>query len=326
MQKGLVNQVVQAFVMFCENAETPPNVSLRFERSGAAPIYFHYHVPKCAGRTIDRHLASVLPSATYYRTKKRRGLSKALQPRHNLADMPAPGNVQVIGGHFLGISIESLFAERPVRRAVLLRDPATHLVSYYNFRMMRYMSQGLQPYSFDVAYGATERNFVTHYILRNFLELSWCRIANLSDGDKYDLVNAFLATFWYVGDYRLCDDLIAAFGETLPVSAEATPRNTCMEWECRTEWRSLSLDDLPASRLAQIRQENMLDQKLWETWHGARRDTGTVRPLALTRQASRGLVSREAVRFINQIARRIKRQWGDPEGLPLPAQPALAAQ
>ena len=60
---------------------------------------------------------------------------------------------------------------------------------------------------------ATQRNFITHYILRNFLELPWSRRARLSDDEKYDIVNAFLATFWYVGDYRLCDDLVAALAD-----------------------------------------------------------------------------------------------------------------
>jgi ribosome modulation factor len=99
---------------------------------------------------------------------------------------------------------------RPLKRSILLRDPVSHAVSYYNFRMMRYLSEGLNPYSFKLAYAATQRNFVTHYILRNFLELPWSRLACLSDDEKYEIVNAFLATFWFVGDYRVCDELVAA--------------------------------------------------------------------------------------------------------------------
>ena len=99
----------------------------------------------------------------------------------------------------------------------------SHSLSYYNFRMMRYLSRGFHPYSFDVAYGAMQRNFVTHYILRRFLELSWARVVLLSDEEKYDLVNAFLSKFWYVADYRQCNDLIGAILRPAMAGVNASP-------------------------------------------------------------------------------------------------------
>ncbi len=92
--------------------------------------------------------------------------------RYDRTDLPNPDQAQVVGGHYLGISIDQLFAGRQIKRSILLRDPASHFVSYYNYRMARYISEGLQPYSLEVAYGATQRNFITHYILKYFLELS----------------------------------------------------------------------------------------------------------------------------------------------------------
>jgi hypothetical protein len=313
--------------MVCETKEKAPIPgALRLETSSAAPIHLHFHVPKCAGQTIDQHLTSALPPDAYYRTRKTRGIARMFKPRYDLAGMPDPDAVRIVSGHYLGISMEQLFAGRPVRRSVLLRDPVTHIVSYYNFRMMLYMSNGWQPYGFDLAYGATQRNFITHYILRNFLELPWSRIVNLTDDEKYELVNAFLASFWYVGDYRLCDDFLAAIGARLGIATEAIPRNTRSEWECRAAWRSLDLDDLSPSRIAEIRRENMIDQKLWETWHEAGHDTRLVRPRPLAGQASSGAVSREATRFVCQVARRIKRRWSSAEGLPVPSAPVLATR
>jgi len=273
------------------------------------PVHFIYHVPKCAGQTIDGHLAGVLSSNAYYRTRKRKGVSRFWLDRHDFRKMPGPDQIRVVGGHFLGVSIEPLFTGRELRRSMLLRDPVSHLISYYNFRMMRYLSQGLHPYSFELAYGATKRNFITHYILRNFLELSWSRLARFTDDEKYDTVNAFLATFWYVGDYTLCDDLIAALAPELGISGRAAPRNTRGTWERRVGWNSLDIDDLSSDTIAQIRQENLLDQRLWETWHAARHDSTTIRPRALGGRSARGFVSTEAMRFVNQIARRIQRRW-----------------
>lgn len=288
------------------------------------PVYFVHHVPKCAGRTIDRHLATALPAGSYFRTRKRRGPSRFLLPRYDLSGMSQPNQVVAVGGHFLGVSIQALFADRPVKRSILLRDPASHLISYYNFRMMRYISEGLQAYSFELSYGATQRNFITHYILSNFLELSWCRIAGMSEQDKYDLVNAFLASFWYVGDYSSCDNLVHALGTKLAIPGTAIARNTQQEWKARVAWQPIGLDDLPAGTVAQIRCENHLDKRLWESWRDAGHDTCRVRPRALSGRIATTLVSQEATRLVHQIARRVQRRWGRAEGPRVPAGVAVA--
>jgi hypothetical protein len=272
------------------------------------PVYFLYHLPKCAGQTIDRHLARFLPASAYHKTRKRRGIGRLLFTRLNIEAMPAPSRIKVVGGHFLGRSVERSFAGREIRRCILLRDPVSHLVSYYNFRMMRYLSEGRSPYSFELAYSATQRNFITHYVLRNFLEMPWPRLVGLSDEEKYEIVNAFLATFWFVGDFKLCDELISALGPQLGIPHHAPRTNTQAEWERRVTWRPLEADDLPATALARIRQENRIDQRLWESWNEARHDTAWVRPKALGSAATPGFVATEALRLVSQIARRIERR------------------
>ncbi len=284
--------------------------------AGGAPVHFVYHVPKCAGRTIDRHLQLALDKPAYHRTRKRRGLGRFVT-RYDCTDLPSPRDAKVVSGHFLGISIDALFGGRPIKRSILLRDPASHFVSYYNYRMTRYISEGMQPYSADVAYGATQRNFITHYILKNFLELSWAQIASLSDSDKYDLVNAFLSTFWFVGDYTLCDDFIATLGDRLGISANARPCNTLTELARGSGWTPLTMDRLSPDMLADIRAENMLDQKLWDTWREARHDTSAVLPRALEGSSS-SFISHEASRFVNQILRRVQRRWGTIDHVPVP--------
>jgi hypothetical protein len=264
-------------------------------------VHFIYHVPKCAGRTIHFHLAAELGAGAYLRVSKHRRVG-------DKADEVLDRNqVRALCGHFLDLTTEAQFRGRELKRSILLRDPVSHSVSYYNFRMMRYLSQGLNPYSFDLAYRATQRNFITHYILKNFLELSWYRIALLSDVEKYDLVNAFLGTFWYVADYRLCDDLVAALGSNLGIGCGASRQNTRLEWERRIPWRSLTLDDFSPQLVDQIRQENLLDQKLWETWRQAKHDTKAVRPQPLDR-SQRGFLASEAQRLVAQIIRRVRRR------------------
>jgi hypothetical protein len=206
--------------------------------------------------------------------------------------------------------MESQFAGRDIKKSALLREPLDHFISHYNFRMMRYIAAGQHPYGFALAYRARQRNFITHHILKNFLALSWAAIARLSDDEKYDIVNAFLATFWYVGDYKLCDDLIAGLATDLGIPSRAQPTNTRVEWEVRVKWKALQLSDFSPDAIARFRQDNLLDQKLWETWRQARHETGSVRPLALGGRSTRSFITSEATRFVNQIARRIQRRWG----------------
>jgi hypothetical protein len=269
-------------------------------REMALSLHFIYHVPKCAGRTIDCHLAAELGPKVYCRITKQNGFSNAIGP--------AGDQIRAVGGHLLGPATESKFRGREVKRSILLRDPVSHLVSYYNFRMMRYLSQGLRPYSFDLAYRATQRNFISHYILRNFLNLSWYRLVRLSDPDKYDLVNAFLATFWYVGDYRLCDDLVSALSADLDICPRAKPRNTRQEWERRIPWQSLTLDELSPHAMDQIRNENVLDQEVWETWRQARCETKVVRPHPLAANSAPRFLISEMRRLGPQIIRRLRRR------------------
>ena len=287
------------------------------------PVHFIYHVPKCAGRTIDRHLATALPANAYHRLRRRRGLGR-FATGYDTSRLPDPNETQVVSSHYLGISLDALFQDRLIKRSLLLRDPASHFVSYYNYRMTRYINEGLQPYGIDVAYGAMRRNFITHYILNNFLELNWVQIASLSDQDKYDLANAFLSMFWFVGDYTLCDDLLSVLGDRLDISANAQLHNGLADLLWGACWTPLTLDLLPETTVARIQDDNRIDQRLWETWREARHETGAVRPVALENGAA-SFIGGEALRFVHQIVRRLQRRWGRVEaGVAVPQRDAAA--
>lgn len=283
-------------------------------------VYFLYHVPKCAGRTIELHIAGAMPPSSVYRPLKPRGFSRLHARQYK--DLDTSG-IRVVEGHYVGSSIEAHFPGYAIKRSVLLRDPLSHLVSYYNFRMMRYLAQGLRTYSFEIAYHAMQRNFLTHYILKHFLEMSWLDIANLSDADKYDIVNRFLSTFWYVADYSKCDDLVAALGRELGISGGAAQRNTQKGWESRVNWVSLRTEDLSATAIDRIRRENSLDQQLWETWRNAGRHPARVTLPDLATPSIPGFVRSEATRLVFQVARRFKRGWAQNIAPDTVAQPGL---
>ena len=123
-------------------------------------------------------------------------------------------------------------------------------------------------------------------------------------------------TFWFVGDYRLCDELLGALGDRLGIPASARPHNRLDELARGAGWTPLTLDLLPDDIIEGIQAENTIDQKLWETWHDARHDTSAVRPVALESSTS-SFISGEAIRLVNQIVRRMQRRWGSFEA-PVP--------
>src|SRR5688500_383983 len=110
--------------------------SLPVGRASDWPVLLIYHVHRCAGQTLERHLAVVLSANAYYRTRKRRGFGRFLFTRQDFGQMPDPDQTRVVGGHFVGVSVEPLFAGRELKRSILLRDPVSHIISHYNFRMM----------------------------------------------------------------------------------------------------------------------------------------------------------------------------------------------
>jgi len=116
-------------------------------------------------------------------------------------------------------------------------------------------------------------------------------------------------------DYSLCNELLALLGAELGVPGQAAPMNTRVEWECRVGWKALRIDDLTPDAIAQIRQENLLDQRLWETWHEARQSTVSVKPRALGARSSSGLITANAKRLVCQLGRRIQRRWAPLEWL-----------
>jgi len=219
--------------------------------------------------------------------------------------------LEVVSGHWVGDSIKLMFPGRPIDRSILLRDPVSHFVSHYNFRMMRYLSIGLQPYPIEIAYRARRHNFLTNFILRTFAETPWWKLEAMSAAEKYVEANEFLSGFFFVGDYTLCDELIAALAPDLGIPSIAEPANMREQWLERVNWRPLDVNDLPFGMMDAIRRDNMLDQLLWETWKDVGTNVAAARPLphTLTEERLTKRLATQLSRFANQVRRRVYRRW-----------------
>ena len=247
------------------------------ERTG--PIYFLLHIPKTAGQTIQMHLAEHCAPGVFWQSQRR------LRPgrRASAQDFPDIDRARVISGHHIGRSLERYFPGREVRRIVLLRDPLQMQLSFYNWKMMDHLAKGWGTYSFSLHLRALPRNFMTHFLLSRWVELSQPKLMAMSDTRKYQILNRALAGFWFVGAHSDCDRVIAAIGADLGVPPMAAPRNTSAEAQAHTGWRLVTAQSLSPSMRAAIRAKNPLDYALWESWGAAGFDPAKVRPAALSR-------------------------------------------
>ena len=286
------------------------NVFAHADAVVSEPVYFLLHVPKCAGQTVDSHIMAHAPPGSYYLPRKRRGMARRILRAYDAWDMPDPSRLRIVNGHWIGRSLESRFGDREIRRAVLLRDPLSHAISYYNYRMMRYRSNGQGAYEFDVAYRAASRDPVCHFLLYRYLEIPWVRLCVMSTQDKYDLLNRCFNRFWFAADYGRCDDLIVSLAEALGMPNRAVRENTGDDWHKRVDWTPLTADDLTAAQRSRIVEDNILDQLLWESWREAGHDTANIRPKPLPGKACKAFITNEALRPWYQVERRWKRATG----------------
>jgi hypothetical protein len=231
------------------------------------PVYFFVHVPKCAGRSIELHLERHL-GPRYLYLRRKRGLDRQLSAAsYRLPQRFDPGSTDAVSGHALGHSLAARFPGREIRQAVLLREPLSMLVSFYNFRMSRFAFEGWPLVSFERFYQSRHVNPVSSFLLANYLELSWPRIARMSRAEKFDRISARLERFWFVGDYRDCDRLISRVSDEFGVPDQAPRANVL-------EKKLLSAGDVPQAMRERIAEDCALDQAIHDAWAHRGFETG----------------------------------------------------
>ena len=177
-----------------------------------------------------------------------------------------------------------LFPGREVRRIVLLRDPLQLHLSFYNWKMMDHLAKGWGTYSFSLHLRALPRNFIAHFLLSRWVELSSAQIdGDVRQRENINILNNALAGFWFVGAHSDCDRVIAAIGADLRVPPVAAPRNTSAD--AAGSYRMAAGDRTVAVAVDPRRDPGEKSPRLrfvGELGRGRVR-TGKVRPAALER-------------------------------------------
>jgi hypothetical protein len=270
-----------------------------------APLLIHIHVPKCAGTTIEKHLQDQLgKSAMWIAPKRTRQFPLGLFTYKYCPTLPQqPEEIKAVSGHYIGRSVENLFPQRRIIRSIILREPESMMLSYYNYRMMRYMLGGQNPYSFSLFMRATRMNPVAHYLLERWLEMPWVRLMQLSDQRKVALLEEALASIDFVADISETDALAAKISAEIGVSHCVSQRNTAEEKQTKTGWKIVSLGDLSASERAVLKSRTALDRYVWSRWAQKKNvsfDGGGQSRFALS----------EFLRPKYQLERRVARRFG----------------
>ena len=223
------------------------------------PVHFFVHVPKCAGRSVELHLEQHLgPRFLYLRRK--RGLKRHLSEHiYRIPQRFEPDSTDAISGHALGQSMKQHFPGREIRQSVLLRDPLSLLVSFYNFRMSRFTFEGWPHVSFERFYQSRHLNPVSTFLLTNYLETSWAKLLTMSAAEKFDRISAALEHFWFVGDYRQCDRLIATVSEEFGIPDQAPRANVL-------DTKLLTVQTVPSAMRDRIMEDCALDQAIHDAW------------------------------------------------------------
>jgi hypothetical protein len=260
--------------------------------SDLQPIHFFVHVPKCAGRSVELHLEQHLGQRFMY-LRRKRGLQRHLSEHvYRLPQRFDPSAIDAMSGHALGQSMSVHFPNREIRQSVLLRDPLSLLVSFYNFRMSRFTHEGWPHVSFEKFYQSRHLNPVSTFLLVNYLETSWTRLIRMSAAEKLEQVSERLQDFWFVGDYRQCDRLIAKVSAEFDIPDQAPRANVL-------ESKLLTIDTVPQVMKDRIAEECAVDQALYDAWSA--RGFRETEPIEVTPPAGPGplrILSHEAFRQV----------------------------
>ena len=224
------------------------------------PVHFFLHVPKCAGTTVERHFERTLGEGFMLAPRWNHPLRDVIGNRYPGLTPESVAGVRAVSGHSLSRSLAEKFPGREVRCSVLLRDPVGYLVSFYNYRWERHETRGQPaPGPFDQWRRTQRRNPITRFLLNRYFEVGYPGLYRLSTRARFLRLEAAFSGFHFVGGHRRCEEALAGISRELGVDPTVESENVGRVKRLRAE-------DLSASQVASILDENAADRLLHERW------------------------------------------------------------
>lgn len=272
----------------------------------ARPVYLFCHIPKCAGSTVKAHLDNHAPERSV-RTRRRHGFIRDITGDYTDLERTRidPEKIDFVGGHSLSHSVMKAFPGRPVRPIVLIRDPISLAVSFYNHRnRVAARKQGRGPVSFETYLKSYQKNSMIRFFLTRYLGIGYPGVLRLDTRQRFDLVDKALSDFWFVGSWLYTSELLRRISHEMEISDAIATKNAA-------HGDRLMVDDVPNYIAERIRQTQSADQLLFDRWGDAQwsgRPADIVRDLPRHDQASYVVneVGRQIMgRYIKTIRKRL---------------------
>jgi hypothetical protein len=228
------------------------------------PVYLFCHVPKCAGTTVKRHMEINAPERAA-RAKRRHGLLRDFGGDFTDLDRSAldTERTDFVGGHSLSKSVADAFPGRPIRSCVLIRDPLSFVVSFYNHRNRGAARVGRGPVSLDTYAKSLPKNPISRFLLTRYLGIGYPKILTYDSWQRFEAVDAMLSDFWFVGSWLHASELLTRLSAELNIPDNIEVKNVA-------SGNILPITDVPEEFARRIRSENAVDHALFERWSEAK--------------------------------------------------------
>jgi hypothetical protein len=208
----------------------------------AEDLHIVMHVPKTGGQTLRDHLQTKLAFHTEFIHLGPKGDSRAKQLGLAPWAERTPqerAKARVILGHDASVFTKDLVpGERAVKYCGMLRDPASRMVSHYNFNVeFKWVRAGKDAPDWTWWSRGQKRNFMCSWIKENFLREP---VEGVTEAALYEDITRLLSSFWLLGVSErhqafadaLCADIgiattngarVNAAGDRYPQRAVMTP-------------------------------------------------------------------------------------------------------
>lgn len=216
-------------------------------------VIFLFHIPKTGGTSLRMALSKTLGMnegfahiGPYGDKLNRKNKLKPLEERSR----KELGKIQVVFGHYLSSDFEKYFAGRKIKRAIVLRDPSSRILSNYNHAMRNrihmeqqiikfhewYIDQAKTEFGWEHLYGKKlthrDKQFALASVGHNYMSkfiLNATGVRNyqlLTDNALYLQASNILNGFWHVGKSEYMPSLVAVLEEALKVKLDVGSYNT----------------------------------------------------------------------------------------------------
>lgn len=235
-------------------------------------VLYLVHVPKCAGRTVERFGEAAYPPGAFVRPLKAAPMTRYLTGRgwRRPADLQ-PDAVRAVSGHFFGRDFGAELPAHIRKEAILLRDPVALFLSWYNYRMTRFRRVGRSIPTLEAWFEMQGRNVVARHLFTRHLNWPTPKFLAASQAELADRATEVLDDFWFVAGHTHVGDILGAISERLALPP-------AMQHHNKTDYMFRTLETLPTTFVERVYRENAVDRYLFERYGERRFDVGAARP------------------------------------------------